>query len=92
MRRNNQVGACNPERGHRRGRRLHQLRDSPLAVRGLNHILCVPALGSDTRKISLQAGLKTSETNKRAVRNLDSTHEDHAFTIYKKQGRGSRLP
>ena len=42
---------------------------------GWNHILRVPALGSDTRKTSSLSGLKTSEANSWAARNLASTCE-----------------
>ena len=46
-----------------------------LGTEGWSHILRVLALGSDTRKTNPLAGLKTSEANSRAVRNLASTCE-----------------
>lgn len=69
-----QSGTGAPGRGHRKGGGYRGL-SAFLGTEGWSHILRVLALGSDTRKTNPLAGLKTSEANSRAVRNLASTCE-----------------
>lgn len=56
-------------------RRLH--RDTPWVVNFQSHILAVPGLGSDPRKMSSLAGCRTGEINRRAMGSLDSAYEEH---------------
>ena len=69
-----QSGTGAPGRGPRKGGGYRGL-SAFLGTEGWSHILRVLALGSDTRKTHPLAGLKTSEANSRAVRNLASTCE-----------------
>lgn len=63
----------------------------PWGMNGLSPILGTTALGSKPGRWVCLAGLKTSETSRRAVRNLDSSCEGWANTcLHPKQGRGSR--
>ena len=55
-------------------------------------MLGTSTLESDTGKTVPLDGLKTREINRKAVRNLDSAHEECAHTcLLTKQGRGRRL-
>ena len=65
--------AC--RRGHRRGEGYHKFGDPPWDVSGSNHILGTQAL-IPGRQVPL-AGLKTSGAQRKAVRNLDSTSDEH---------------
>lgn len=77
-----------PEGGTQR-RGYHRLRDPPCGVSASSHILATPQpwAQTPTRQVHLP-GLKNSETNRRTIRNLDCTWEEHPHTcLLMKRGR-----
>ena len=89
--RSNQVGTCAPGRDTEEERYYTGL-EILLGSERFEHTVGNPALGSDTGRMSPPRWFENQWDRERAVRNLDSTHEECAHTcLLQKQGRESRL-